>query len=126
MNNQFMSSDTTTAVLEAPIQTTIQPVPFTHTLSYTPQTYTYKTITDKEEAKIIWNYFANQNVLFENWDFLMNFYNEFHHSLQFYVGYVGTTPVGLIPLNFDADTGKLESFFSKKAQHPIFMTPGYE
>ena len=129
MNTLFSSWETSTAVLEKPIQETIltiTPAPYTHFINYTPQSYTFKIITDKEEAKNMWNVFANPNILFENWDFLMTFYNEFHHSLQFYVWYVWEKPVGMIPLNFDADTGKLESFFSKKAQHPIFILPGYE
>lgn len=129
MNNQFLSWNQGTMILEKPTQDpiiTIQPVPFTHTIHYTPQVYTHKVITDKEEAKSIWNLFANPDVLFENWDFLMTFYNEFHHSLQFFVGYVWETPVGLIPLNLDTDTGKLESFFSKKAQHPVFIKKWYE
>jgi hypothetical protein len=129
MSNQFLHvHSSSTAILERPTNlatSTYTPI-CTQTFTFTPQAYTYAIITDKDEAKIVWEKFANPNVLFENWDFLMTFYNEFRHSLQFYVGYAHGQAVGLIPLNFDDDTGKLESFFSKKAQHPIFVKPGYE
>lgn len=105
--------------------TRLEPISTLHT-TLSPSVYTLKIISDVSEAKAIWNTFANPNVLFENWDFLMIFYNEFSHYLKFYVAYEWNTPVCLLPLNFDSDTGKLESFFSKKAQHPIYVTDGYE
>lgn len=101
-------------------------IPYFQSLTFTPEKYQLSIISDITQAKNIWNTFARDGILFENWEFMMTFYNEFHHKLKFYTAYENDTPVCLIPLNFDEDTGKLECFFSKKAQHPVYVKPGHE
>lgn len=99
---------------------------------------TFKTITDLDSAKEIWNSFSAHKKLDDEWDFRYTWVKELNYPLQFIVGYDKDKPVGLLPLQLNNNTGISQKLL--KAHKPfleffggvdtddnhIILLPGYE
>lgn len=98
----------------------------------------FKIFTDPAECKKLWEEFSHNKTLDDNWDFRMAWVKDLDFKLHFIAGFEGETPVGLLPLQENTNTG-----ISKKVLHTekpfleffggvdtdsniIFLKPGYE
>ncbi len=84
-------------------------------------------ITDLTEAKKYWDLLAEQQTVFDNWDFRYCFYKYFNYPLHFIVGFLDEQPIGLLPLQKNTDQGYLEFFGgSYMEDNRVMIVPGYE
>ncbi len=87
----------------------------------------FDVISDVEEAKKIWQKLSPDQNIYDNWDFRFCFYKYFNHPLRFYAGYVQGEPVGLLPLQYNAELKLLEFFGgSFMEENHVFVKKGYE
>ena len=67
-------------------------------------------ITEEQLAKEMWDELIPKETVFDDWDFRYCFYKFHKQPLQFIVYYVDKTPVILLPLQINTETGELEYF----------------
>jgi len=98
----------------------------------------FKVIRDIDLAKEIWNVLSPHEVIDDEWDFRYAFMKNLHFTPHFIVGLDGDEPVGLLPLQYNADFGlkppyapRVAGFFEffggdDSDDNTIFLKPGYE
>jgi hypothetical protein len=91
------------------------------------ENFTIKIVTDLSEAKFYWDTLVVQKTIFDNWDFRFCFYKYFNYPLQFYVGFVGDEPIGLLPLQYNQDENRLEFFGERFMEdNKVSIKAGFE
>ena len=85
-------------------------------------------VKDLPEAERLWQLLSPQTTIYDSWEFRYCFYKYFNFELFFYVAYDDATPVALLPLQYNSDTGWLEFFGGDNymEDNRVFVKPGYE
>lgn len=85
----------------------------------------FELIEDFEQAKQLWSQFSPSLSLYDLWDFRYIFYKHKKGSVYFIVRYENDIPVGLLPLQKNAEGNYLEFFGgSYMENNQIFIQPG--
>ncbi len=105
--------------------------------SYTKE-LNFKVISDIETAKDMWEYFSPQGEIDDDWNFRYTFYKYLKFPLHFIVGYDGSKPVGLFPLQMNTGKGPIPQNYEFKKNfleffggddmdsNTVFIKEGYE
>lgn len=84
-------------------------------------------ISDVAEAKKIWEALSPNESIYDTWEFRFCFHKYYQYTLHFIVGYDGQEPVGLLPLQYNADKKYYEFFGTYFMEtNRVFIKPGYE
>jgi hypothetical protein len=89
-------------------------------------------VTDLPGAEFFWRALSPRRTIFDEWDFRYTFYRHNPCPLHFLVAWERTAdgreePVGLMPLQFNADWGGLEFFAEDPCEeNRVFVKPGYD
>lgn len=87
----------------------------------------FEVIEDLGQAEQLWKQFSPSLSLYELWDFRYIFYKHKKGSIHFILSYEDDTPIGLFPLQRNAEENYLEFFGgSYMENNQIFTKPGFE
>ncbi len=88
---------------------------------------TFKVIKDVAEAEKLWKLLSPAETIFDDWDFRADWHRHQQQELYFIAGYDGTTPIGLLGLQYNATRSCIEAFGSNYMEdNRVFIKPGYE
>jgi len=63
-----------------------------------------------DEAEAVWKKISPNESIYDDWDFRYCFYKYFNHPLRFYAGYDGEELAGLLALQYNSESKRLEFF----------------
>ncbi len=75
---------------------------------------TFKTISNKKDACILWDIFSPKKTLDDEWDFRYTFYKYLKFPLRFIVGFDNGKPIGLLPLQLNTNKGVSQKKFEAR------------
>lgn len=70
----------------------------------------FQVVSNLDECKEYWERFSPKVTLFDLWDFRYCFYKYDNYPLHFIVGFLGSEPIGLLPLQLNTNEGYVEFF----------------
>lgn len=84
-------------------------------------------ITDTTEAEQIWKTLSPNEGIYDTWEFRFCFHKYYQYKLHFIVGFNGSEPVGVLPLQYNSDKNCYEFFGTYFMEtNRVFVKPGYE
>lgn len=99
---------------------------------------TFKIVSDETEAKGLWESFSPNQTMDDDWNFRLAFTKNLNLPLHFIVGFDNETPIGLLPLQQNQNTGISKKVLATEKpfleffggvdtdSNIIFLKPGYE
>lgn len=98
----------------------------------------FKTITDVDEAKSLWNQLSPHNTIDDEWDFRYTFFKHLPYVPHFLAGFSEGKPVGVLPLQKNTGVGLMPPYATSHKpfleffggddtdDNAIMVKPGYE
>lgn len=84
-------------------------------------------ISDLASAEKIWRQFSPSETIYDSWEFRALFHKYHQKEIRFYVGFVDTTMIGVLPLQYNAEKGYLEFFGGDYMEdNRLFLMSEYE
>lgn len=99
---------------------------------------TFHTFYDLDYARDIWEVLSPHKTIDDEWDFRYAFFKHLHYTPHFLTAFDGNEPVGLLPLQYNADYGLKPPYAPESAgfleifggddtdNNELLIKPGYE